>query len=34
MAVRDLPKEQIQAWITRDEADLKAFQEAKNGKKR
>jgi bifunctional DNA-binding transcriptional regulator/antitoxin component of YhaV-PrlF toxin-antitoxin module len=34
MAVRDLPKEQIQAWITRDEADLKDFQEAKKGKKR
>jgi bifunctional DNA-binding transcriptional regulator/antitoxin component of YhaV-PrlF toxin-antitoxin module len=34
MAVRDLPKEQLQAWIARDEADLKAFKEAKQGKKR
>ena len=34
IAVRDLPKEQIQAWIARDEADLKAFNEAKKGKNR
>jgi bifunctional DNA-binding transcriptional regulator/antitoxin component of YhaV-PrlF toxin-antitoxin module len=34
LPVRDLPKAQIQAWIARDEADLKAFQAAAKGKKR
>jgi bifunctional DNA-binding transcriptional regulator/antitoxin component of YhaV-PrlF toxin-antitoxin module len=33
LPVRDLPKAQIQAWIARDEADLKAFQAAAKGKK-
>jgi bifunctional DNA-binding transcriptional regulator/antitoxin component of YhaV-PrlF toxin-antitoxin module len=28
MPVRDLPKAQIQAWIARDETDMKAFQRA------
>ena len=28
LPVRDLPKAQIQAWIARDEADMKAFQSA------
>lgn len=26
LPVRDLPKEQIQAWMARDEADMKAFR--------
>lgn len=29
MPVRDLPKEQIQAWMTRDEADMAAFKATK-----
>ncbi|WP_221031486.1 hypothetical protein [Actomonas aquatica] len=33
MPVRDLPKEQIEAWISRDEADMKAFNAAKPAKK-
>jgi bifunctional DNA-binding transcriptional regulator/antitoxin component of YhaV-PrlF toxin-antitoxin module len=32
--MRDLPKAQIQAWIARDEADLKAFQSAGKPKKK
>ena len=32
MPVRDLPKAQIQAWIARDEADMKAVRAA--GKRR
>ena len=31
---RNLPKGQIQAWIARDEADMKAFRAAEKGKKR
>jgi bifunctional DNA-binding transcriptional regulator/antitoxin component of YhaV-PrlF toxin-antitoxin module len=34
LPVRDLPKAQIQAWIARDEADMKAFQVAEKAKKR
>jgi bifunctional DNA-binding transcriptional regulator/antitoxin component of YhaV-PrlF toxin-antitoxin module len=34
LPVRDLPKGQIQAWIARDEADMKAFRAAEKGKKR
>jgi len=34
LPVRDIPKAQIQAWIARDEADMKAFQAAKKGKER
>ena len=34
LAVRDLPKAQLQAWIARDEAEMKAFKTtAKPGKK-
>ena len=29
LIVRDIPKAQIRAWITRDEADMKAFRAAK-----
>ena len=34
LPVRDIPKAQIQAWIARDEAEMKAFQAAKKGKER
>ena len=34
LPVREIPKAQIEAWIARDEADLKAFQAAKKGKER
>ena len=34
MPVRDLPKAQIQAWIARDEADMKAVQAAGKGRKK
>lgn len=34
LAVRDLPKAQLKAWIARDEAEMKAFRvAAKSGKK-
>ena len=31
--MRDIPKAQIQAWIARDEADMKAFRAAGTKKK-
>jgi len=34
VAVRDLPKAQIQAWIARDEAEMKSFQAAGKTKKK
>lgn len=34
LAVRDLPKAQIKAWITRDEAEMKAFKAAEKPKKK
>ena len=34
MPVRDLPKAQIQAWIARDEAEMKTFQAAGKTKKK
>ena len=34
MPVRDLPKAQIKAWITRDEADMKAFRAAGKPRKK
>ncbi len=34
MPVRDLPKAQIQAWIARDKAEMKAFQAAGKAKKK
>ncbi|HEY0965928.1 MAG TPA: hypothetical protein VGD88_00950 [Opitutaceae bacterium] len=34
LPVRDLPKEQIQAWIARDEAEMKTFTSAKKSTKR
>lgn len=32
--MRDIPKAQIQAWIARDEADMKTFQAAGKAKKK
>ena len=32
--MRDIPKAQIQAWIARDEADLKTFQAAGKARKK
>jgi hypothetical protein len=32
--MRDIPKAQIQAWIARDEADMKTFQAARKTKKK
>jgi hypothetical protein len=34
LPVRDLPKAQIQAWIARDEADMKAFRATAKPKKK
>ena len=34
LPVRDLPKAQLRAWITRDEADMKAFQAAGKARKK
>lgn len=34
LPVRDLPKAQIEAWITRDEADMKAFRATTRTKKK
>ncbi len=34
MAVRDLPKAHLEAWIARDEADMKKFQAAGKAKKK
>ena len=34
LPVRDLPKAQIQAWIARDEADMKSFQSTRKTKKK
>ena len=31
LPVRDLPKAQLQAWIARDEADMKLFRAARKG---
>ncbi len=34
MAVRDLPKAQVKAWIAQDEAEMKAFQATGKAKKK
>ena len=34
LPVRDLPQAQIEAWITRDEADMKAFRATTRTKKK
>jgi len=34
LPMRDIPKAQIQAWIARDEADMKAFQAAGKTRKK
>lgn len=34
LPMRDISKAQIQAWIARDEADMKAFQAAGKAKKK
>jgi bifunctional DNA-binding transcriptional regulator/antitoxin component of YhaV-PrlF toxin-antitoxin module len=34
LPMRDLPKAQIQAWIARDEADMKAFRAAGKARKK
>lgn len=34
LPVRDLPKAQIQAWIARDETEMRVFQAAGRGRKK